>query len=415
MTDEHRPKKKRNRRPNPHAEDGFCLNRPTYKGRNGKKSRSPHWHIRFRDHGGLWRRLTAFTDRSATVAFARKLRQLTDLRAADKAPEDELARWVDGLADDHRRKLIAWGVLDQRASMGTKPLSEHINDWLRSVLADGPTTKHVNGLRTKVERLIADCGFTRFSDIDELAVQEQLASQSLSRQTKNHYITAVRQFTTWMTRHGRASSSPVSGLKKGNAQADRRYERRSLTIEELRRLIQAAERGSDYLKTTGRERGLIYAFAATTGLRAAEIKSLTCGSFDLDNLTVTVEAKSSKRRRKDVVPLTADVVARLRAHLAAKLPTAPAFNLPEKTAKMMRVDLTAANIPYRIERDKVVDFHSLRVTFITNLARSGVHPRVAQTLARHSSVNLTMNVYSEVRGDDKRAALASLPNLSAAG
>ncbi len=80
MTDEHRLKKKRHRRPNPYAESGFNLARPTYKGRDGKKHRSPRWHIRFRDHAGVWRRLTAFTDKTATAGFARKVRQLTDRR-----------------------------------------------------------------------------------------------------------------------------------------------------------------------------------------------------------------------------------------------------------------------------------------------------------------------------------------------
>ena len=42
------------------------------------------------------------------------------------------------------------------------------------------------------------------------------------------------------------------------------------------------------------------------------------------------------------------------------------------------------------------DFHSLRTSFITALAKAGVHPRVAHTLARHSDINLTMATYSEV-------------------
>lgn len=39
----------------------------------------------------------------------------------------------------------------------------------------------------------------------------------------------------------------------------------------------------------------------------------------------------------------------------------------------------------------VVDFHALRHTTGSMLAASGVHPKVAQSLMRHSSIDLTMS------------------------
>jgi integrase len=59
----------------------------------------------------------------------------------------------------------------------------------------------------------------------------------------------------------------------------------------------------------------------------------------------------------------------------------------------------------------VADFHSLRKTFITNLSRAGVSPKMAQSLARHSDINLTMNVYTMVNVSDQAAAVESLPPL----
>jgi site-specific recombinase XerD len=53
---------------------------------------------------------------------------------------------------------------------------------------------------------------------------------------------------------------------------------------------------------------------------------------------------------------------------------------------------------------KVYDFHALRHQFITNLARSGVHPKTTQELARHSTIALTMNFYTHV--DQKERAVA---------
>ena len=55
------------------------------------------------------------------------------------------------------------------------------------------------------------------------------------------------------------------------------------------------------------------------------------------------------------------------------------------------------------------DFHSLRHWFITGLARAGVTPKMAQTLARHSDIRLTLGVYTHVELPDRCAAIESLP------
>jgi integrase len=38
-----------------------------------------------------------------------------------------------------------------------------------------------------------------------------------------------------------------------------------------------------------------------------------------------------------------------------------------------------------------------------------VRPKLAQSLARHSDINLTMQVYSHVELEDQNAAIAALP------
>jgi len=63
----------------------------------------------------------------------------------------------------------------------------------------------------------------------------------------------------------------------------------------------------------------------------------------------------------------------------------------------------------------VADFHSLRHSFCTALARGGVAPKVAQDLARHSDINLTLSLYSHTVVEDRAEALAALSDLSHAG
>jgi integrase len=55
------------------------------------------------------------------------------------------------------------------------------------------------------------------------------------------------------------------------------------------------------------------------------------------------------------------------------------------------------------------DFHSLRHFFITNLERSGVSPKLAQTLARHSDIRLTLGIYTHVGLQDQVGAIEALP------
>ena len=60
------------------------------------------------------------------------------------------------------------------------------------------------------------------------------------------------------------------------------------------------------------------------------------------------------------------------------------------------------------------DFHSLRNSCVSMLASSGVHPKTAQMLARHSTIILTMDRNSHLRLADLNQAVQGSPSLLAA-
>jgi integrase len=163
---------------------------------------------------------------------------------------------------------------------------------------------------------------------------------------------------------------------------------------------------------------MLYTLAAYVGFRASELASLTAESFDLesDPPSVTVEAAYSKRRRRDCQPLRQDIADSFRQWLEGK----PAGQLLwpggwwRHGGKMVRVDLKAARIPYRDEHGRVFDFHALRHQFISSLAAAGVHPKICQALARHSTITLTMDNYAHVALYDQTAALEALPSIQPA-
>ena len=68
-------------------------------------------------------------------------------------------------------------------------------------------------------------------------------------------------------------------------------------------------------------------------------------------------------------------------------------------------------LEYRDGSGRIASFHSLRHTFITNLARGKVHPKNAQALARHSTIDLTMNAYTHTVLGDLATDVDRLPAL----
>ena len=66
-------------------------------------------------------------------------------------------------------------------------------------------------------------------------------------------------------------------------------------------------------------------------------------------------------------------------------------------------------LSYRNGEGLFADFHSNRHLFITSLERAGIRPKMAQTLARHSDIRLTLGTYTHVDTHDQTVAIQSLP------
>jgi hypothetical protein len=220
---------------------------------------------------------------------------------------------------------------------------------------------------------------------------------------------------------------------------------------------------------------LIYKTLVLTGLRKGELASITVGQVDLDAPTpsLVLEAADEKNREGSTIPLRADLAADLREWLADKatalqeaaratpavrfdskhqkrgernqgdstgsegqsclpLTRLPAdmllFTVPAALVRILDRDLVAAGIAHRVEvspgkwkidkrdeRGRTVDVHALRHTFGTLLSAAGVAPRTAQAAMRHSTIDLTMNVYTDPKLLDVAGAMEALPALPLVG
>jgi integrase len=111
--------------------------------------------------------------------------------------------------------------------------------------------------------------------------------------------------------------------------------------------------------------------------------------------------------------LRADVAAMMKTYLTGRPKGKPVWpgTWHDRAAEMLRNDLRAAGIDYEDDAGRVLDFHAMRGQFISLLAAQGVHPKVAQALARHSTVTLTMDYYTHLDVLDVTGALDKLPAL----
>ena len=207
-------------------------------------------------------------------------------------------------------------------------------------------------------------------------------------------------------------SNPLATLCRGNVRTDRRHDRRALSEEEFRRLLATTSNSRRVLcGLAGPARALLYATAASTGLRASELASLTPASFSLsESPTVRCRAAYTKNGQDALLPLPPSLVAPLRAFLADKRADKPVWGKewPKHAARTIRKDEQDAGVAYETA-DGFADFHSLRHLFITSLFRVGVHPRTAQVLARHSTIVLTMAIYTKP-GNEAVEAVGRLPS-----
>ncbi len=408
--------------------------------KNGKTRQTKAWYVELTDHSDQARRIPAMTDKRASEHFGRQLERLVALRVAGEQPDTAMTRWLETLPKATRERLTRIGLLDARAVGTAKPLREHLADYERALNAKGNTAKHIQDTTQRIRTVLTAIGTKTLSTLRAAEVQEYLARRreaGLGITSSNRYLTSLKGFCRWIVREGRASSSPLTHLSKLNEQTDKRRERRALDPEELRWLLDVTRGGPVRFGMTGPARVMLYRLAVETGLRANELRSLSRRSFNFSGNppTVKVEASYSKRRRTDELPLRKGTAGELRTFLEGVNSEDGVFGVPQRTAAMLTVDLRVSRARWirstqnrgeRRERHRtsflavaddsgrIIDFHGLRHTFITNLARGGVHPKEAQDLARHSDINLTLSRYSHTVLADRAAAVESLPDLSTA-
>ncbi len=366
--------------------------------RNGQKMsiKSDYWYAKYKDENGISQDKKLSTDKVASQQLLAELVRKVELAKA--------------------------GIFDRFENDRVKPLTIHIEEFKQNLVSKGNTEKHANLTHARIKAVIEACKFKMISDIKPSTVEHYISdrkNQGISVQTCNFYLKSMKQFFKWLVDDQRTGESLIQHLKCQNVNVDRRHDRRALELDEIEKLFDAVRQGKQHHNLTPKVREMLYMLALNTGLRASELASLTWHSLNLTDSEafLIIEAAYSKHRKKDTLPLRADIAvlfkawkAQLQADDENKL--FPKFN-PQRAARMLKKDLENAGIQYQDESGRFADFHCLRHTFITILSRKGVHPKIVQSLARHSKIELTMNRYTHINLLNEHNALDCLPNFGA--
>src|SRR5262245_59539220 len=198
---------------------------PVTKGEDGAPRllfESGAWYGRYRDHAGL------------IVEASTECRD-------EQAARQVLARWE---RDAERIKAgYATPAEKERSGHQCSPIGEHFDAYDRSLQASGRSQIHRRYTRRYLDRLAEERAFTRLVDLRRESLERWLAAQAdegIAAKTRNIYRGALVAFCNWAVEHDRLTSNPFERIPVANVDADRRLIRRSMTEDELTRLLDVA-------------------------------------------------------------------------------------------------------------------------------------------------------------------------------
>ena len=323
--------------------------------RNGRTVKAGFYRAKYRDACG------ELCDHVLVLANGQRV---TDKTVA----ESELAKILK------RVERKAAGLVDPVVQNAALPIRVVLGQFIGHLRRKGVGRQYLRQALGYNKWLIEHAPMERFADFREDRIDKalaMLADKGLSPRTVNAYREVALAMGQWALAVARIiDRNPVAAIRKRDQAVDTRKVRRALTVDEAYRL----------LRVSGPRR-LFYAVQIWTGLRVGEATALEWRDLDLDGARpcIRLRAATTKAGRADVLPLHPDLVELLRsAKPAFAQPTASIFRgAPTlgtfkgkwygkgEERRHVRGDLDRAGIAFADDRDRTVDRHALRTTFIS--------------------------------------------------
>jgi len=251
-------------------------------------------------------------------------------------------------------------------------------------------------------------GHVDVTTLDIRTLRSWLARQQTlgkARSTMARRSAAVRVFTAWALRTGRATTDP--GALLGSPKAHKTLPA-ALGVEEARALLDAAAAAADDGSPVGVRDAAILELLYATGIRVGELCGLDVDDVDRGRRVIRVFGKGRKER---TVPYGLPADRALARWLTTGRPALFASGAGAALflgARGRRVDQRAVRTLVHRRLEDVpgapdLGPHGLRHTAATHLLEGGADLRTVQELLGHASL-ATTQIYTHVTTDRLRAA-----------
>jgi integrase len=247
----------------------------------------------------------------------------------------------------------------------------------------------------------------------------------LSERTIKQIHTIIHAALRHRTESGLAARNVAAMIPRDAKPKPRRTdEMRTWTAEEVRTFLDALR--ADRLHAC-------FAFAVMTGMRRSELLALKWQDIDLASGQVSVRRGlvavgadvhegTPKSGRARTVAIDREAVALLKRHRAAQLEERMAWGeawtdtgrvFTREDGQALRPSTVTQTFDRRVARLPVprIRFHDLRHSHATLLLARGTHPKVVQERLGHSSIQITLDVYSHIAPGMQQDAAALIGAL----
>ena len=303
---------------------------------------------------------------------------------------------------------------------GRLTLGELLDQWSSGYCKTNCQQRTQDGYESIIRNHLAPLSHVRLRDLQPQVIQAHYGTlcQNLSNRTVMHVHRVLNQALKWAVRQDYLGRNPAERV---DAPSPRRRVMNTLSAFEVGILLDAAQDSYYY--------PVIYT-AISTGLRRNELLALRWRDIDLEMLSLSVsrtlykgkgriefkEPKSDYSRRR--VSLTPKLACFLREYkrerevLYLELGSVLSpDNLVFANADGGPIDPSVLSHNYGRIAKKAglgVRFHDLRHSYATLMLAAGVHPKIVSEALGHSTVSITLDLYSHVLPGLQEAAARQL-------
>lgn len=228
------------------------------------------------------------------------------------------------------------------------------------------------------------------------AYLSHLNSQGYSKSTVARKLATVRSFYKFLTKRGRITSSPTTGIRTPKQE---KKLPKFLEYEEVKKLLETP----DVNNWLGARDRAILEILYSTGIRVSELVSLNLDDIDFLGEVVHVRGKGKKER---IAPIGTSALQAVQHYLEFR--NRRARNNENFDAKLLFVNKHGKKLSTRSVRRKMDKYlkmagldpsispHTLRHSFATHMLNNGADLRSVQELLGHQSLSTTQ-IYTHLK------------------